>query len=107
MMWGQLPQYILLSCCSPQPFVSAGDWAELEVDTWAGPTGDTNATKLQPAHLHLSHLKSYENMGTALVDCVSGCTCEPQSFSTLWDFQLSLMQIHIFEVGAAVSQLAH
>lgn len=28
--------------------------------------------------LHLGYLKSYEHMGVARVECISGCTCKPQ-----------------------------
>ena len=74
----------------------------MEVDTRAGQRDGASATELQTARLHLSYLKSYTNMGTALVDCVSGCSCDPQSFTTLWEVKQSILKVHIFEVGAAV-----
>ena len=74
----------------------------MEVDTRAGQRDGASATELQTARLHLSYLKSYTNMGTALVDCVSGCSCDPQSFTTLWEVKQSILKVHIYEVGAAV-----
>jgi len=46
----------------------------------------------------LSYLKSYRGMGTADVECVSGCQCEPQLLDGTWETEVSLQQILQFWV---------
>ncbi|EFN55332.1 hypothetical protein CHLNCDRAFT_134328 [Chlorella variabilis] len=85
-----------------------------------------NATRFKRsdpwASVYLSHLKSYEGMGTAQVACVSGCQCKKTVLDGTWEQQATLMQIHRFPVtqhaqcrvrvtvrkqGGAVKQAGH
>lgn len=50
------------------------------------------------ASIYLTHLKSYEGMGTASVECVSGCKCGKTLLDGTWETQSSLMQNLIFKV---------
>ncbi|KAI7839286.1 hypothetical protein COHA_006984 [Chlorella ohadii] len=60
-----------------------GSWAEIELDTRAEvDQGDTL--------IWLSHLRSYQGMGTALIECKSGCTCEPTKLDGTWSRRASL-----------------
>ena len=62
-----------------------------------------NATRFKRsdpwASVYLSHLKSYEGMGTAQVACVSGCQCKKTVLDGTWEQQATLMQIHRFPVS--------
>ena len=52
----------------------------------------------QQAEVLLSHLKSYEGMGTAQVKCVSGCRCLTTTLDGTWGQKATLLQIHKFRV---------
>lgn len=73
-----------------------GAWAELEFDSRRDATKD--ASHGNWASVYLSHLKSYEGMGTARVACVSGCHCQKTVLDGTWEQQATLMQIHGFKV---------
>jgi len=50
----------------------------------------------------LSHLASYQGMGTALVECVSGCKCERNILDGTWGREASLftvMRFHVSHLG--------
>ena len=93
------------ACClqgvlTAPPGVAAGDWAELEVDTRAGASRVAVAAgEAHTSRIHLAYLISYTDMGTALVKCISGCTCEPQKVVTSWPLLASTQQVLVFEVG--------
>lgn len=76
-----------------------GHWAELEFDS--RPTADTEDGVGGEASIYLTHLKSYEGMGTASVECVSGCKCGKTLLDGTWETQSSLMQNLIFKVSPA------
>lgn len=100
-----------------------GDWAELEIDTrasdgsphtdtyvWCVLAADSLAgastrlaahPRLPIAMCRLSHLSSYAGMGTARVECVSGCKCATDRLDGTWLRQASLFTIMRFHVGAA------
>lgn len=46
----------------------------------------------------LSHLASYQGMGTALVQCVSGCKCEQSILDGTWGRDASLFTVMRFHV---------
>lgn len=48
----------------------------------------------------LSHLASYQGMGTAAVECVSGCRCKRNVLDGTWERDASLFTIMRFHVGA-------
>ncbi|KAL4421052.1 hypothetical protein ABPG77_007527 [Micractinium sp. CCAP 211/92] len=73
-----------------------GAWAELEFDSRRDATRE--ASHGNWASVYLSHLKSYEGMGTARVACVSGCHCQKTILDGTWEQQATLMQIHGFKV---------
>lgn len=47
--------------------------------------------------MYLGHLRSYEGMGAARMECRSGCTCAPSRADGLWSAHVSLMQMHTFK----------
>jgi hypothetical protein len=50
----------------------------------------------------LSYLASYDAaMGTARVQCVAGCKCEPTDIDALWGEKASMLMTAEFAVGAA------
>lgn len=51
--------------------------------------------------VHISHLRSYSGMGTADVECVSGCTCQPSILDGTTASRVSVFKTHTFEVGGA------
>lgn len=77
-----------------------GQWAELEfdsrqaaaepgaVDVSAGSSSSRNATAegmaAAPVHVALGYLLSYQGMGNASVECVSGTSCEVRVQSVCW-----------------------
>jgi hypothetical protein len=70
------------------------------VDTRAGASRAAgSAGGAHTSYIQLAYLKSYSDMGTALVRCISGCTCEPQRVVTSWPLLASTQQVLIFEVG--------
>lgn len=71
-----------------------------------GPGGAAAEQRLLwPLVRRLSHLASYQGMGTARVECVSGCKCDPSWLDGTWDRQASLFTILRFHVrpGAGFS----
>ncbi|KAL4442048.1 hypothetical protein ABPG77_011309 [Micractinium sp. CCAP 211/92] len=68
-----------------------GSWIELQVSTEESPG------KRGAATVYLGHLRSYEGMGAARVECRSGCTCAPSRADGLWSAHVSLMQMHTFQ----------
>lgn len=48
----------------------------------------------------LSHLRSYSGMGTALVECLSGCQCEPNVLDGTTASRVSVFKVHSFKVRA-------
>ncbi|PRW45267.1 hypothetical protein C2E21_6426 [Chlorella sorokiniana] len=70
-----------------------GDWAELEVDTRA-----SDGSPPANTYIWLSHLASYQGMGTALVECVSGCKCERSILDGTWGREASLFTVMRFHV---------
>ncbi|PSC73416.1 hypothetical protein C2E20_3417 [Micractinium conductrix] len=62
-----------------------GDWVEMEVNTVA-----EGAHRRALATVMLVHLRSYENMGLARVECVEGCACPPAALDTLWRIKASI-----------------
>ena len=75
-----------------------GAWAELEFDSRSGSKFNTSSER---AEVYLSHLKSYTGMGTATVECVSGCTCSSKKMvlDGTWAERSTLMQPVHFKVG--------
>ncbi|PSC68097.1 CRT (chloroquine-resistance transporter)-like transporter [Micractinium conductrix] len=69
-----------------------GAWLELAFGTEEAPGRSGEATVL------LGHLRSYQGMGMARVECASGCTCAPSDVDGLWEQQVSLMQLHAITV---------
>lgn len=91
---------------TPTTCTAAGAWAELEVDTRL--TG--GSPKLQGGakggtRVQLSHLKSYSGMGTALIRCLSGCTCEPSILDGTTASHVSVFKVHSFTVRAWVAEV--
>lgn len=84
------------------PHPIAGDWAELEFDS--RPNATSKDGEGGRATIHLTHLKSYQGMGTADVKCVSGCKCPAEVLDGTWDMQASLMQNLVFKVGPPCPQ---
>ncbi|GAB4813470.1 hypothetical protein N2152v2_000516 [Parachlorella kessleri] len=73
-----------------------GAWAELAVDTREDTTSNLTAP-VGPAIktiVILGYLRSYESMGSAQVECVSGCTCDSAKLEGTWDRRATLMQMH-------------
>ncbi|PRW51157.1 hypothetical protein C2E21_5422 [Chlorella sorokiniana] len=70
-----------------------GSWAELEVDTTTGVKGDLAA---EQDEVVLTHLISYEHMGKAKVECVSGCQCNETVFDGHVNDKVSLTALHRF-----------
>ncbi|KAL4430719.1 hypothetical protein ABPG75_005975 [Micractinium tetrahymenae] len=57
-----------------------------------------------PAEQHesqilIGHLASYEGMGRASVECVSGCTCAPNVLDGWWERHASLQVMHTIRVS--------
>lgn len=81
---------------------SAGAWAELELDTRLSNSksrgGDGSSAKAARTAVHLSHLRSYEKMGTADVECVGGCSCEPSVLDGTHSDHTSVFIVHSVEV---------
>lgn len=50
------------------------------------------------ASVYLIHLKSFAGMGTAAVECVSGCSCTRRTLDGTWDTPASLQQMRKFTV---------
>ena len=82
--------------CPPTTLPLAGAWAELELDTRAHDNSDKQDTLVW-----LSHLRSYKGMGTARVQCVSGCMCKPSKLDGTWQMRFSLFWFHRFQVSQA------
>lgn len=94
--------------CHPLP---TGAWAELEVDSrlnlndTAGapapaPSGNSSADlPLVPRYteIELAHLTSYAGMGTAAVECVAGCACEPSVLDGTTARRVSVFRVHSFK----------
>ena len=80
----------------------AGSWLILEFDS--RPDANAPAGNGNWASVYLSHLKSYEGMGSASVTCVQGCSCEKTVLDGTWEQQATLMQIHQFKVGREAGQ---
>lgn len=59
----------------------------------------TDASALCRLSCRLSHLASYEGMGTALVECKSGCKCEPSILDGTWGRDASLFTVMRFHVS--------
>jgi len=72
----------------------AGSWAELEISTQA-----SDGSKASDTWVWLSHLRSYEGMGVAQAECVSGCTCEPTKLDGTWERRVSLFTVTRFQVS--------
>lgn len=70
---------------------------ELAFDSRADAAGAAGTDT--PATVYLSHLKSYKWMGTAAVECVSGCECPRTILDGTWEQQATLMQIHTFKAS--------
>ncbi len=56
-----------------------------------GASGSQAASQqqVQPAHLAIIFLRSYEHMGTAKVTCIMGCTCPPTTIDGHWETKAS------------------
>jgi hypothetical protein len=73
---------------------NVGSWLELQLPTAftsnsgvnSSLTSSANSSQVPHAIAHISvmFLKSYENMGTAKVTCVLGCTCDPMVIDGHW-----------------------
>lgn len=48
--------------------------------------------------VHLSHLRSYSGMGTADIECLSGCACEPSVLDGTTASRVSVFKVHAFRV---------
>ncbi|KAI3428300.1 hypothetical protein D9Q98_006679 [Chlorella vulgaris] len=70
-----------------------GSWAELELDTRADDGAGADTV------VWLAYLRSYQGMGTALISCVSGCTCEPAVLDGTWQRRASLFWMTRFPVS--------
>lgn len=92
----------------PLSLPPSGSVAELLFDSRAdASSADTSPDDKARATVYLSHLKGYKRMGTARVECVSGCECERSVLDGTWEQQATLMQIHSFKVGGRqVAQVA-
>lgn len=93
-------------CLLPSyPRTSPGSWAELEVDTRLRGAAGAGAAARPPGRgggtrVLLSHLRSYSGMGTALVECLSGCQCEPNVLDGTTASRVSVFKVHSFKVRA-------
>ena len=52
----------------------------------------------QSTQVLLSHLSSFRGMGTAAVECVSGCTCQPSTLDGTTSSRVSIFKSHSFKV---------
>ncbi|PSC68081.1 hypothetical protein C2E20_8267 [Micractinium conductrix] len=82
-----------------------GAWAELELDTRAS-SSSASASGINSSSeadgetvVWLSHLRSYQGMGTARVACVGGCTCDEATLDGTWEQRVSLFWITRFAVS--------
>lgn len=82
--------------------LAAGDWVELEFDSRAasGARSGDGGRSSSGATAYLVHLKSFEGMGTAAIECASGCTCSRRILDGTWANPASLQQIRKFTVSA-------
>lgn len=55
--------------------------------------------------VYLVRLRSYEGMGTARVECVSGCSCDPSTVVNSWAVATSVFEAFSFQVGAVLAFL--
>ena len=74
----------------------AGHWAELAFDSRED-SQDLNTSST--TRVILGYLKSYEGMGMAAVECVSGCACERSTLDGTWSRKATLYHMHEVEVG--------
>ena len=83
--------------CSLAPHL-AGAWAELEVDTRPNPAAFGSGSSPSETVVWLSHLRSYEGMGTARIECVSGCSCVNATLDGTWSQRASVVSFTRFLV---------
>ena len=79
-----------------------GSYADILVDTVINGAASTGSDALNTSDKEsivlLGHMKSYEHMGQARVECIANCTCEPTIFNSLWETKASVMDLHSFKV---------
>lgn len=75
-----------------------GEWAELEFDSRDHVRVTNGTAKTIESNVALVYLRSYEQMGMALVECASGCRCRATAIDGSWPKRVSLMQHHSFKV---------
>ncbi|KAL4440672.1 hypothetical protein ABPG77_000381 [Micractinium sp. CCAP 211/92] len=81
---------------------SPGHWVELELSTVDGAAaggGAGSGAGGDRATVFLGYLSSYDGMGQARVECVSGCKCAATAFDARWKQKVSLTQMHQFKVS--------
>ncbi|PSC68705.1 hypothetical protein C2E20_7769 [Micractinium conductrix] len=70
-----------------------GDWLELRVDTRGHPNSIAPTGNSPPqSTVSLVYLRSYQHMGTARIECVSGCRCSPVELDSTWTRTAKLME---------------
>ncbi|KAL4423775.1 hypothetical protein ABPG75_001076 [Micractinium tetrahymenae] len=62
-------------------------------------TGKGGGSSGGDATVYLIHLKSFEGMGTAAIECVAGCSCSRRTLDGTWDTPASLQQMRKFTVS--------
>ena len=88
----------MLKLCCPPPFHCSGrPAASLQFDTRqpGQPPG-------RQVSLLLAHLKSYQHMGTATVECVSGCTCKAATIDAHNRIRESTTHLFVLQVRPQV-----
>eukprot|EP00887_Chlorella_sp_A99_P003432 scaffold7.g3432.t1 len=87
-----------------------GAWAELLIDTRESSSADGGGKAGSgkkgsggghATTVHLGHLKSYQHMGRARVECVAGCRCQPSTLEGAWERKATLQAQHSFQATQA------
>lgn len=72
----------------------------------AGGNGSDNGTSvLSPARLYLGHVCSWQPLGSARVECISGCTCNQTEMPHQWGHRNTQSALLLLQVGVWVGGL--
>jgi hypothetical protein len=81
--------------------VSPGDVVSLQIDTTLGRHANVSGIQLIGEHamLQLTYLQSYEQVGVLLLECTSGCYCDPHRIQTLEPSRLATLNTTLWPVS--------
>lgn len=85
----------------PQGEGQAWDVVEAGLPTVGRPSTSCSECPHPHPHPPPTHPQGYKRMGTAWVECVSGCECKRSVLDGTWKQQATLMQIFSFKVRFA------